>query len=237
MMKKSILLLFVLALFAGTTSYAQIKETIKKDSTVNQITISETGIYEGSKSNEARTFYNKAIDYEKKDDLMNALKFYLKAIDADTNYVEAYDNAGLTYRRLGEYDKAIVLYKKSILKYPSGVTAHQNLAVVYSLQKDYEGANKEYEAIIKLYPEDPEGYFGLANSYLMQSKLDDALKYANIALGLYEAAKSPLLNEGQYLVGLIYYYQGDKDNAKKYLKLAKKNGAEIHPQLEKELKL
>ena len=156
-MKKKTLI-FSLA-FAMLTSigYCQVvsKETIEKDGVKTNGTISESGMYAGTKSDDAKLFFKKAGDYEKKNDLKNAKKYYQKAIKEDPNYIEAYDNLGLVYRKLGEYDKAIEYYNESIKRYPKGQMAHQNLAVVYLIQRDYKSAQKEYKLITEIEPNDP----------------------------------------------------------------------------------
>lgn len=231
-------LLFALAFLTfGNICYSQEtkKEIINKDDVDHQMTITTGGMYDGTTSEEARKYFDKAAEYENKNDLDNAKEYYLKAIKKDSKYVEACDNLGLVYRRLGEFDKAINYYKKSIELYPDGQMAHQNLAAVYSILKDYKSAINEYEEILRISPNDPEGYFGIANSYMMLSKFDDALIYANKALDLYKKTNSHHIADGYYMVGLINYYQGDKESAVNYLQLAKDNGANIHPQIEEEL--
>lgn len=211
------------------------KDVVEKDGIKNNISSTETGMYNGTKSKEAKINFNKAIEYSKKQDFKNAEKFYLKALKEDPNFVEIYDNLGRIYRRTGKYDKAIFNYKKSLELYPEGIMAHQNIAVVYSIKKDYENAIKEYREIINLSPNNAEGYFGLANSYMTISKFDLAIKNAEKTIEIYKKTNSHYLNEGYYLTGLIYYYSGNTEKAKENILLAKENGANIDPKLEKEL--
>lgn len=234
-MKKRIVIALLASVTLNTQSFSQEKETVKIGGVDNQTTISKTGMYGGTDSKDAKTFFDQAADYGDKGDFDNAKKFYLKAIKSDDKYVEAYDNIGLVYRRLGDLDKAIEYYKKSIQLYPNGIMAHQNLAAVYGMKKDYSSAIDEYHNILKISPNDPEGYFGIANSYMMLTQYDDALINAKKALELYEQTKSPHLGDGYYLIGMIYYYKGDKVNAKEHIQLAKNKGAKIHPKLEEEL--
>ncbi|PCI95922.1 MAG: hypothetical protein COB15_11635 [Flavobacteriales bacterium] len=234
-MKKRILILGITFVTFGTLCYSQKKETVITDGVENQITISETGMYGGTDSEEAKKYFDQAAKYGNEEDFNNAKKFYLKAIKTDSKYVEAYDNLGLIYRRLEDFDKAIKYYNKSIEIFPKGQMAHQNLAAVYGIKKDYKSAINEYEAILKISPNNPEGYYGIANSYMMLSQFDDALVNAKKALDLYEKINSHHIGDGYYMVGLINYYKGDKENAKEYLQMAKDKGAKIHPQIEKEL--
>ena len=234
-MKTRILLIALVFVTFGTLSHSQEKEIVKTDGLDNRVTISNIGMYDGSSSNEARNYFKQAEEYYIKGDFNKAEKFYLRAIKKDSKYVEAYDNLGLVYRRIGELDKAIEYYKKSIDLFPYGRMAHQNLAAVYSFKKDYKSAIDEYEVILEISPNDPEGYFGIANSFMMLSQFDDALINAEIALDLYEETNSHHIGDGYYMVGIINYYKGDKENAKEFLQLAKDKGAKIHPKIIEEL--
>jgi Tfp pilus assembly protein PilF len=228
-------ILILLLCVSHTFLAAQDKETINSDGVTNQITKTKTGMYGGTESKEADKHFQLASRANQQRDYVAAKKSYLKAIKADPNFVEAYDNLGRVYRELGDYDKAIEYYKKSIKLYPEGDMAHQNLAVVYGIQKNYTGAIEEYEAIIKNNPENPEGYFGVANSQMMLSQFDEALVNAEKAVDLYKKTASSHIGDGHHLVGLIHYYNGDKEKAKMNLLRAKKNGAKVHPQIDKEL--
>ncbi len=234
-MKKRTVILAIAFVAFGTFCHSQEKETVKTGGVDNQLTISKTGMYGGTNSDEAKNYFDQAEKYGSKEDLDNAKKFYLKAIKKDSKYVEAYDNLGLVSRRLGNFDKAIKYYKKSIELFPEGQMAHQNLAAVYVIKKDYKSAISEYEAILKISPNNPEGYFGIANSYMMLAQFDNALVNAKKALDLYKKINSHHIGDGYYMVGLINYYKGDKENAKEHLQLAKDKGVKIHPQIEDEL--
>jgi tetratricopeptide (TPR) repeat protein len=242
-MKTTRLIFIAVALLAGTLCQAQkTTEAVKDGNAETKVTTSdlsnkEEKAYGTSKSKEALDYADKAGVYADKKDLKNAEKYYLLALKADPEYVQAYDNLGIVYRRMGEYDKAIEKYNQSIKLFPNGKAAHQNLAVVYGIKKDFDAAGKEYVILLKIDPNDPEGYFGYADLSLQQKNYDDALKYGNEALSLYEKQKSKLTSDAQYLLGLIYYYKGDSKNAVKYVKLAKKNGASIDPALAKALKI
>ena len=233
---KKIKLIFFMVLVA-TIVYAQKteKETVEKDGVETKLTISDTEMYDGTDSAEAQEYFDKAEEYGKVKDFENAKKYYLKAIKKDPSFVEAYDNLGLVYRRLEDFNKAIEYYKKSIELYPEGEMAHQNLAVVYTLQEDYSNAIKEYERMVEIDAENPEGYYGLANTNMMLSQFDVALVNAEKALELYEKENSPHLSDGYQMIGLIYYYQKQDAKAKEYFQAAKDLGAQVHPQIEKDL--
>ncbi|MFT5779539.1 MAG: tetratricopeptide (TPR) repeat protein [Crocinitomicaceae bacterium] len=230
-MKARTIILAITFSVVGTFGYSQEKETVKGDNIDNIVTISSTGMYDGTESEEAQKYFDQAEKYAREGDLDNAKKSYLKAIKKDSEYVEAYDNLGLVYRKMGEYGKAIEYYKKSVKLYPEGTMAHQNLAVVYGILKDYDSAISEYDAMLNISDTDPEAYFGMANSYMMLSQFDYALENAEKALELYQKAKSPHLADGYYMLGIINYYKGDKQSARKNLLIAQDMGTVIHPQI------
>lgn len=235
MNKKVLFTIGFLILGASLYSQRTKKDVVVTDGVKNNITSTDTGMYEGSSSLKAKSFFDKASDFAENKDFVNAEKFYLKAIKEDSEFIESYDNLGRVYRRIGKLEKAIKYYSKSIELYPDGIMAHQNLAVVFGIQKDYERAIKQYEEILRISPNNVEGYFGLANSYMMTSNFDKALENSLKTVKIYEETNSHYLNEGYYLTGMINYYNGNIAGAKKYLTLAKDNGARINPSLESEL--
>lgn len=235
-MKKQIVILALTCLIFNLC-YAQVveKEVLEADGTKHNITATSTGMYDGTESAKALEYYKKAFDYAHSKDYKNAEKYYLKTIKEDPSFVEAYDNLGRIYRVTGKLDKAEEYYKKSSELYPDGIMAHQNLAVVYGLQKRHEETIVEYEEILRISKDNPEGYFGLANTYMVLSKFDKALENAKKALEIYKATDSHHINDGYYLVGLISYYSGNVEDARKYCTLAKEHGTQLDPKLEQVL--
>jgi tetratricopeptide (TPR) repeat protein len=130
-MNKKITLTLVF-LIIGFLSHSQNtkKDVVVTDGVKNNITSTETGMYEGTKSQKAKSYFDKASRFAENQDFANAEKFYLKAIKEDPNFIESYDNLGRVYRRIGKLDKAEKYYTKSIELYPDGIMAHQNLAIV-----------------------------------------------------------------------------------------------------------
>lgn len=233
--KKIVVIAYLLCVAVKGYSQKIQKDVVESDGVTNNIVATQTGMYDGSISEKAKTYFDKAYSYADKEDYKNAEKFYLKAIKTDKKFVEAYDNLGRVYRRIGNLNKAEEYYKKSIKLYPKGIMAHQNLAVVYSLRKDYKNSAKEYNKIVEISPENPEGYFGLANAYMMQSNFDEALINSKKALEIYKKTNSLHLADGYHLTGLIEYYRKNKEEAKSYLLQAKEKGARIDPNIEKQL--
>ncbi len=200
-----------------------------------RLTGTTTGMYGGTKSEKAMELYRQAVDEHQAGNLAAAKKTYAKALKEDPNFIEAYDNLGQVYRQEGEYDLAVKSYTKSLELYPEGLMARQNLAVVHSLRGDYASAVEQYDAIIQYHPESAEGYFGKANVLMTQKKFGPALEQARTALDIYKRTDDQHLADGYHLMGLIHYYNGDSEEARQNLEEARKLGARIHPQVEKEV--
>ena len=230
-------LLTLVFLTASLVSFSQVieKEVVTTETAHNNITATETSMYDGTESEEAGKYYDLAADYARKKDTKNAVKYYLKSVKADPGFEEAYDNLGRVYRTMGEYEKAIECYNKSIEIYPNGEMAHQNLAVVYGIQEKLDKALAQYDILQKISSENPESYFGAANIYMQQEKFDKALENANKALELYIASNSHYIGEAYYLVGLIHYYNDDLEEAKKSMQIAKDKGVKLSSELQQEL--
>lgn len=225
-------LILIAFLVATLNLYSQSKEEKKA-----KLIDTEVGMYSGTKSKKAQSLYYQAIDLVKAQNYKGALKVFKKALKEDPKFVEVYDNMGVCYRRLGDFKNAIAYYNKSLKLYPQGTMAHTNLGVIYGIQKEYKKAIAEYEIVQEINPEDPEGYYGTINNYMMLNDFESAIQNSKKAMEIYEATDSKHIVEAQYLLGLSYYYNGDKKEAKIYLELAKKGGIKIHQQFVEELEM
>jgi len=192
----------------------------------NASDLDSNAISEYNKGTEIVFGLNKFSKEEHNKQLKIAIDHLIKSINYDDSFVQAYDNLGKAYRMLGEIDLAIEVYKISIKIFPGGVSAIQNLAIAYSEKKEWSSSILEYEKLIKLDPDSPEGYYGIAGIYKRTKQFDLALKNALIALKLYENNPPNFIGDGYGRVGLIYYYMGDKENARKYIIKAKEKDYE-----------
>ena len=90
-------------------------------------------------NSQAITYYNKGTEIlmkPKKELIKDAINFFIKAINLDYQFIQAYDNLGKAYRMIEKYDSAIKTYEMSLKVFPSGISAHQNLGIVYEKQKN-----------------------------------------------------------------------------------------------------
>jgi len=187
----------------------------------------ERNFYKMSDSPEAREYFeagNKAFDSK---DYKTAIKFFLKAIKADTQWVLPYDNLGLTYRTTGNYQKAIKYYGKSLQKYPEGRIALQNQAVAYTYLNDFLHAMNNYDQLIHLYPENPEGYFGTALISFMIKDYERALEFALYSHKMYVSSGSENKKDSESLISAIFEKMKEQGKDSVFYEKAKQFGINI----------
>ena len=220
-MKKTILILLLLLSFK-----AHLQTGIHSSDGVLTVAIpTNIDVLEGYPSanelnSDAIKYYNKGIE-SIFDNTNQAIDYFIKAINYDSKFVQAYDNLGKAYRMLEKYDLAIKSYNISLKIFPSGSIAHQNLAVVYTEQNMWIKAIEEYKILVILRPQNPEGYYGLANAYRNTYDFNLALSNALNALTLYKKKPPNYIGDSYAQIGLIYYDLGNKSQAKTYIQIAK----------------
>ncbi len=190
----------------------------------------ETGVYNFTQSKEAEKYYTEGYEATKAGNPEKAIKAYLKAIEIDSNFIEAYDNLAVQYRRTGELEKAEFYYKASIRKFPKGEMAYQNIAVVYEKMMAYEKALFYYEKLSKLSPKNPEGFYGACRIAVVLKKLDKAIIYGKKAIKNYKKRNDKWVMDAYFMTGVAYIAKGDLKNGKKYVDLAMKNGLPLSEQ-------
>ncbi len=89
----------------------------------------------------------------KKGDSMKAIDAFIKAIEINANYPQAYVRRGEVLHALGQPAKAVTDYRKALSLYPDYLLAHYNLAVSSMDMKQRDTAVKHFRRVIELAPE------------------------------------------------------------------------------------
>ena len=103
-----------------------------------------------SSSNDANSFYNKAIKLHNAGDLQGALKYYSKSIEIDPNFSSPYINRGIVKKNLGDLLGAMDDYNQAINIKPNHANTYNNRAILKFNLKDEKGACDDYKKAIKL---------------------------------------------------------------------------------------
>lgn len=107
-----------------------------------------------------------------------ALKYFTRAIKANSGYAETYLNRGNVYRMREEFDLAIKDYTSYVNLKPDYLPGIYTRAKTYVFNKQFEEAIADYTTIIDKKPDFPKIWFDRA--------------YAYIRLGDFEKAKNDL---------------------------------------------
>ena len=90
------------------------------------------------------------IAYHQLQDLVNARKYYEKAIKLNRGYPEAINNLGTIFYARKSYRRAIEQYKKALRITPDAASIWSNLGTAYFARKNYDEASKAYSQALAL---------------------------------------------------------------------------------------
>ena len=177
-----------------------------------------------SKNRTALDCFSKGLEEFKKEDYKDAIKYYEKALNEDSNFAFAWDNLGLCYRKLNNFDKAIESYNKSIELDPYGLMPLQNIAIVYQYKKEYQKSIDAYERLALIDNNNPEVYYGIGLVYF--SYLNDAergLENMCKAYNLYIKQKSPYRADAEKVINMIFADLKKQGKEEKFNEILKAN--------------
>jgi protein O-GlcNAc transferase len=91
---------------------------------------------------------------------------YRKALEIDSNYVEAWNNLGVAYFYYSNLDSAVICLKKALDKNPDYPPAHNNVAYILDVLGEYDKAIAHYQKAIILKPNYIIAMANLVDSYV-----------------------------------------------------------------------
>ena len=121
---------------------------------------------------DATDWFNKAKDADIQKEYNKVESFYLRAIELNPTYSDAYLNLGLAYFKQDRYQEAITSFYKVIELNPDDSDAYLDLGDCYRMQENYTDAIVCFNKAIEVNPDESNAYFYLGLAYRMQ-----AIKY------------------------------------------------------------
>ena len=112
--------------------------------------------------------------YGRQGDLDKAAEEFLKAIELQSNYGDAYHNLANTYGQMGKIDLAIENYQKALEFNPGLWQSRQNLAAIYFGQEKFKEASEEMRKAIEISPANPNLRLVSAIIYLKMGQKNEA---------------------------------------------------------------
>lgn len=157
-------------------------------------------------------YNNKAITAYNKRQFKDAEVAFIKAIEIDPSYGEAYANLGALYAKFKEYDKAIKLYQECIKIKPKYAGAYTNLGNALNKTGRHEEAVYFHKTAISLDSNSANHFSNCASAYKNLGRFNLAKEYYKRAIALdanhvnahFDLA-TVLLQTGEYALGWQEY--------------------------------
>ncbi len=145
---------------------------------------------------DAKTYLNKGVEFEKKNDTVNAVACYNKAITIDPNSKEAYEHLVAIYIALATlkistelnlkeamdyYDKAIKNESQLIRIEPKNPKYYINRGLIFNLRGAPVRAIEDFNQAIYLDPQNVSAYKARAISYRLNKQYDKSWEDVNKA--------------------------------------------------------
>jgi tetratricopeptide (TPR) repeat protein len=210
-MNKAIMILFLCVFCQQIFS----EETRSTDDT----TIITREMASPTENRDAMDAYNQGTLLLRQNRFEEAEKYLLRAIELDSEFVDAMDHLGLVYRNLRKYDDAERMYLMSIEINPDNIVPYINLAMVYRFQGRLEDARQIYLRAQKIDENDPEPYYGIGALYYMVGQYRISIDFINIAIQKYIEKESILVFDAYFIQGNNYYSIGEYKEALKYYRV------------------
>jgi len=166
--------------------------------------------------NDADTYHNLGLAYERLRKYRKAIESYEKALEVSPGDAITFYNIGVAYGNLGKKREAIKYYEKSLQLNPNHIGTYNNLGVIYGEFGEYEEAIACYEKILEIDPNDTDAYnnIGWVKSDLKQ--YEEAVKYFQKALEI-----DPSYVKAYNNLGEVYSKLGQRQKSKESYQVAK----------------
>ncbi|MEP6743736.1 MAG: trypsin-like peptidase domain-containing protein [bacterium] len=158
--------------------------------------------------------FRDGLSFLSQDDCERALPYFEKAVDADTNYAEAWAQAGFCREKLGRHNEAIEASRRAVTLRPSS-ESYFNIGLANYYLKQYREAADSYRQSIRLDPYNAaDAWYALGLVYRDWGKADDEIQAYKQAIRLrpdytsaYERLGSSYLRAKKYPLAIETYKQ------------------------------
>ena len=148
-----------------------------------------------------------------------AVSFFSKAVNRDSDYASAYRYRASVFKDMGELEASAEDYGRLLALDPQDIFYNRR-GLVYEEMGDLEKALADYNKTIELSPKWPIGYTNRGYIYLKQKKYTSARKDFETAIKLDDSLPTPYIN----LAGVYWLQKKDKRNVYRNLEKALKRG-------------
>jgi tetratricopeptide (TPR) repeat protein/cellulose biosynthesis protein BcsQ len=172
-------------------------------------------------------YYIRGIVYYKLKQYYEAILDYTKAIEIKPDDCDYYYIRGLAHSNLEQYNEAIIDYSKAIEIKPDASDYYKNRGLVYNNLEQYNEAVLDYTKAIEIKPDDCEYYNIRGLAYTNLEQYNEAILDYTKAIDI--DGNNPDLYSN---LAQIYFFQSNKEKAKKLIDKAFTLNPELPLQLE-----
>jgi tetratricopeptide (TPR) repeat protein len=128
------------------------------------------------RSAQARQQLDRALELED-DDARAAARAYARALELDSDLVDAYVNLGRLAHEAGDPREALRLYAQALARDPDDALIHFNMAVALEDTQGTSPAVSHYRRALELDPSFADAHYNLAGLYEQLGRETDALRH------------------------------------------------------------
>ncbi len=161
----------------------------------------------------AHYYSNIGVEYLQKDQPMEALRYFRKALTSDGLYAPGWSNLGVLFSRAGHLDYAEAAYVQALISDPDELVAMSNLGRLYLRMGRKELANWYAERSEQHRLRNPYYRYHLARKAFAYGDYDAAIEHLEVSV-------RERRTEGSFyvLMGLSYMQIGNEAAARKWLR-------------------
>ncbi len=165
----------------------------------------------------AHYYSNVGVEYLQKDELLEALRYFRKALASDPEFAPAWSNMGVLYSKADYFDYAEAAYLQALEVDPWELVAISNLGQLYEHQGRTELAEWYMERSNQHRMRNPYFRYHLARKAFLAEDYEEAIDHLEYSVRTNR-------NEGTFhsLMGLSYLRSGDEPAARRWLAKADK---------------
>ena len=168
-----------------SVNFAIPSERILQLQTTTPMTLTELVAASGrNRRAKAVQFFRDGLSFLSKDDCEKALPYFDKAVEADSNYADAWAQSGFCREKLGRHSEALEASKKAVSLRPSA-ESYFNIGLASFYLKQYSQAADAYRQSIKMDPYNAaDAHYALGLVYRDWGKADEEIQAYKQAIRL-----------------------------------------------------
>ena len=163
----------------------------------------------------AHFYTNVGAEHLQENNLLEALRYFRKAIATDDDFAPAWSNLGALYSHAGHYDFAEAAYLQALTANPRELVALSNLGQLYEYLGEVELADRYNKKSNRHRMRNPYYRYHLAYKAFLAQNYESAIEHLE-----YSVKKRNREDAFYFLMGLSHLKNGDEAEARQWLEKA-----------------